>query len=199
MRLSPSGRTLIKSFEGLSLKAYPDAHGYSIGYGHFGASPGDVITREEADRLFDQDVIKYEAAVSLKTPRATQEQFDAMTSLAYNIGTGGFADSTVARLHNAGDYPGAADAFRMWNKSQGAVHQGLVARREKERAVYLQGYTTPGSFPTPLPQQSGIGWPETLQSGSSSTAGQQGGGVGKAALVAAFGGFGYLLYRLIFR
>lgn len=195
MRLSPEGRTLIKSFEGLSLKAYPDANGYSIGYGHFGAKPGDVITREEADRLFDQDVIKYEAAVSLKTPNASQQQFDAMTSLAYNIGTGGFADSTVARLHNAGDFAGAADAFRMWNKSQGAVHQGLVNRREKERAVYLQGYTLPGSFPTPPPQQSTPGWPETLQSGQSS----QGGGVGKAALVAAFGGFGYLIYRLFIR
>lgn len=192
MRLSPEGRTLIKSFEGLSLTAYPDAHGYSIGYGHFGASPGDVITREEADRLFDQDVIKYEAAVSLKTPHASQQQFDAMVSLAYNIGTSGFADSTVARLHNAGDYMGAADAFRMWNKSQGAVHQGLVKRREKERTVYLEGYTPAGSFPLPPPQQSTPAWPATTAPATASK-------LPPAVFVAAFGGFGYLLYRLFIR
>jgi lysozyme len=159
MKLSPDGRSLIKSFEGLSLTAYPDAAGYSIGYGHFGAKPGDVITREEADRLFDQDVVKYELAVSLETPNANQQQFDAMTSLAYNIGTAGFADSTVARLHNMGDYQGAADAFRMWIKSQGKVHQGLVARREKERSIYLNGYSSPTHFPEPAPVQSIPGWP----------------------------------------
>lgn len=158
MLLSPAGKNLIKGFEGLSLTAYPDAAGYSIGYGHFGANPGDVITREEADRLFDRDVAKFELAVSTIVPRATQAQFDAMTSLAYNIGTAGFADSTVARLHNIGDYAGAADAFRMWNKSQGKVHQGLVARREKERAFYLSDSApSPTHFPTEPPAISS--WP----------------------------------------
>lgn len=153
MRLSDNGRTLIKGFEGLSLKAYPDtSKGYSIGYGHFGAKPGDVITRAEADRLFDQDAVKYETAVSLTTPRATQAQFDAMTSLAYNIGTAGFASSTVARLHNAGDYEGAAAAFRMWKKSDGKDNPVLIARREKELGVYRNGYG--GAYPSPVPQQS---------------------------------------------
>ena len=170
MKLSANGRALIKSFEGLSLTAYPDAHGYSIGYGHFGAKPGDVITREEADRLFDQDVVKYEMAVSLTTPHATEQQFDAMTSLAYNVGAQGFTDSTVARLHNMGDYAGAADAFRMWNKSQGKVHQGLVARREKERSVYLNGYSSPTHFPEPAPVQSIPGWPPDTASREPQTA-----------------------------
>lgn len=169
MFLSDNGHTLIKGFEGLSLKAYPDAHGYSIGYGHFiGTDPSlasRTISRAEADALFDQDVRKFETAVSFVTPQARQHEFDAMVSLAYNIGTGntttkqgGFAGSTVAKRHNAGDREGAADAFRMWNKSQGVVHQGLVARREKERNFYLHGTTTPGSFPAPLP-------PETPSSG----------------------------------
>jgi lysozyme len=152
MRLTDNGRRLIQGFEGLSLKAYPDPPGdpqrrHSIGYGHSGAKPGDVITRADADRLFDADVAKYETAVSYAAPSATPQQFDSMVSLAYNVGTKGFADSTVARLHNAGDFAGAADAFRMWNKAGGAVHSGLVARREKERAVYLNGY--PGVYSTP--------------------------------------------------
>lgn len=171
MRLSSNGRALIQSFEGLSLTAYPDAGGYSIGYGHFGATPGQTITREEAERLFAQDLIKYEAAVSLTTLHATQNQFDAMVSLAYNVGTAGFSGSTVARLHNMGDFSGAADAFRMWNKSRGSVNQTLVARREKERGVYLAGYgyqtppsgqpePSPTHFPSPAPVQSTPFWPE---------------------------------------
>jgi lysozyme len=174
MKLSPHGRALIQSFEGLSLTAYPDADGWSIGYGHFGAKPGGRITREEAEELFDRDLVKYETVVSLTTPRTTMQQFDAMVSLAYNVGTKGFADSTVARLHNMGDYQGAADAFRMWNKSQGVVHQGLVKRRERERDVYLNGYgpvapylgpqTTTPTSPTHSPDGvlSTPSWPSTV-------------------------------------
>jgi GH24 family phage-related lysozyme (muramidase) len=154
-RLSADGRRLIQGFEGLSLKAYPDPPGdpqnrHSIGYGHSGAKPGDVISREEAERLFDADVLKYETAVALKTPVSTQPQFDAMTSLAYNIGTTGFRDSTVARLHNAGDYAGAADAFLLWVKAAGKEHPGLKARRQRERAVYLNGYGNPYLPPPPM-------------------------------------------------
>lgn len=172
MRLSEQGRALIKGFEGLSLKAYPDTKkGYSIGYGHFGASPGDVITLAEANRLFDQDAVKYEAAVSYTTPTARQHEFDAMTSLAYNIGTGdvqggkgGFAGSTVARLHNLGDRQGAADAFLMWKKSDGKDNPVLLRRREKERDIYLNGYSGSSTFetppePAPIATTPSKGWP----------------------------------------
>lgn len=177
MKLSANGRKFIQGQEGLSLTAYPDAAGHSIGYGHYGAKKGDVITRAEADRLFDQDVIKYETAVSIVAQNTTQDQFDAMTSLAYNIGIGdvpsrskGFAGSTVARLHNMGDYAGAADAFRMWNKSEGQVLPVLTNRREKERAIYLNGhgyYSSPpmstqpavsvDTSPAPIKAKGGIG------------------------------------------
>jgi lysozyme len=140
MRLSDNGRRLIQQFEGLSLKAYPDANGYSIGYGHFGAQPGDVITRDEADRLFAGDVAKFELAVSLAAPVADQDQFDAMTSLAYNIGSAAFAKSTLVAKHNMGDYAGAADEFLRWNKSQGKVLPVLSRRRELERNAYLRGF-----------------------------------------------------------
>jgi lysozyme len=165
MKLSEQGRRLLQGFEGLMLTAYrdpPDPNPadqlWSIGYGHqLGKGPqweGTTITRAEAERLFDQDVSTREVAVSLHAPTdaAHAHRFDAMVSLAYNIGLGsatkGFIGSTVRRLHNAGDFAGAADAFRMWNKSGGAVNPVLVNRREKERAVYLHGYgqtfTPPG-------------------------------------------------------
>lgn len=164
MKLSENGLRLIQGEEGLQLTAYPDprlpkVNGnwspkqlWSIGYGHqIGQGPqweGYTITRAAADAYFDQDRIAREAGVSLLVPNATPQQFDAMVSLAYNIGLGdltrqhdgGFATSTVQRLHNAGDYAGAADAFRLWNKSAGAVDPVLVARRERERNIYLNGY-----------------------------------------------------------
>jgi lysozyme len=153
MQLSPKGRQLIQGFEGLMLTAYKDPplakqadgsdasnQNYSIGYGHSGAYNGQTISREEANRLFDADAIKYETAVSYTTPVATQEQFDAMTSLTYNIGTAGFAKSSVAARHNMGDYAGAADAFMMWVKAAGQVNPTLQARRQKERDVYVNGY-----------------------------------------------------------
>jgi lysozyme len=199
MRLSDRGRTLIKSFEGLSLKAYPDTKkGYSIGYGHFGAKPGDVITREEADRLFDQDVVKYETAVNIATPNTAQHEFDAMTSLAYNIGTAGFATSSVARYHNMGDKQGAADAFRMWKKSDGKDNPVLVARREKERAFYLgSAVTPPGSFPSPPPEQSGPGWPPSIATAPATPNARAFTSASVASLVTL--AFGWLVYRLIHR
>lgn len=157
MRLSANGRRWLMEEEGLSLKAYPDpklppladgspnpAQKYSIGYGHSGAYKGQTITRAQAEALLVQDMVKFEAAVSLTTPRATQAQFDAMVVLCYNIGTAGFAGSTVARLHNMGDYAGAAAAFGMWRNSAGSVNPVLVARRAREASVY-QGRGYPGS------------------------------------------------------
>lgn len=204
MRLSDAGRTLIKGFEGLSLKAYPDADGYSIGYGHFGAKPGDVITRAEADRFFDGDVVKFETAVSLATPNAAQHEFDAMTSLAYNIGGGGFAGSTVARLHNMGDRQGAADAFRLWNKStRGGVRSidpVLVARREKERAFYLGAANpAPGSFPSPPPQESSEGWPPIATAPSTPAAPSSGAYASASVASLITLAFGWLVYRLVHR
>lgn len=204
MRLSDAGRTLLKGFEGLSLKAYPDTKkGYSIGYGHFGAKPGDVITREQADAYFDQDVARFENTVSLATLDPKQHEFDAMVSLAYNIGTGdqtkggGFWGSTVRRLHNAGDKQGAADAFRMWNKSDGAVNPVLVERREKERAFYLGAAAPTGSYPPPPPQESSESWPPSIATapGSPSPAAYTSASVASLATLA----LGWLVYRLINR
>jgi lysozyme len=58
-------------------------------------------------------------------------------ALAFNIGLGAFATSTVLKKHKKGDYPGAGDAFLLWNKSRGSVLPGLVKRRAAERELYL--------------------------------------------------------------
>jgi lysozyme len=151
MKMSPVGRAFLQGTEGLSLVAYPDADGWSIGYGHAGVKEGDRITRAQADALFAQDLAVREQGVSELVASATPGQFDAMVSLAYNVGVPRFSRSTVLRLHRAGDTAGAADAFRLFRLSQGKVNPVLVARRERERHLYLTGDPGPVVHVSPQP------------------------------------------------
>jgi lysozyme len=143
MKLSQRGIDLIKQFEGYSSKAYPDpATGgapWTIGYGTIkGIKPGMIITAEQAEKMLRDDVAKFESGVSsLITAPTTQGQFDAMVSLAYNIGLGNFGKSTLLKKHNARCYTCAADQFRVWNRANGKVMNGLTKRRAAERQVYM--------------------------------------------------------------
>lgn len=143
MKLSQRGIGLIKQFEGYSSKAYPDpATGgapWTIGYGTTkGVKPGMIITAEQAEKMLRDDVAKFESGVSsLVTAPTTQGQFDAMVSLAYNIGLGNFGKSTLLKKHNARCYTCAADQFRVWNRANGKVMNGLTKRRAAERQVYM--------------------------------------------------------------
>ena len=144
MKLSQRGIDLIKQFEGYSSKAYPDpATGgapWTIGYGTTkGVKPGMIITAEQAEKMLRDDVAKFESGVSalLKVP-TTQGQFDAMVSLAYNIGLGNFGKSTLLRKHNEKCYSCAAGQFPAWNRANGKVMNGLTRRRNAERALYMQ-------------------------------------------------------------
>ncbi|AGN34073.1 endolysin [Aeromonas phage pIS4-A] len=143
MKLSQRGIDLIKQLEGYSSKAYPDpATGgapWTIGYGTTkGVKPGMVITAQQAEKMLRDDVAKFESGVSsLITAPTTQGQFDAMVSLAYNIGLGNFGKSTLLKKHNARCYTCAADQFRVWNRANGKVMNGLTKRRAAEREVYM--------------------------------------------------------------
>lgn len=82
------------------------------------------------------------------TNEPNQNEFDAMTSLCYNIGTAGFKRSTVLKAHNRGDHQAAARAFGLWNKSGGKVYAGLTKRRAEESALYLT--PTPDGVSDPI-------------------------------------------------
>lgn len=144
MKLSQAGKDLIKSFEGLELRAYADpATGgapYTAGYGHTGSDvkPGMKVTQAMADAWFDKDVQKFEEGVSALLKVTTkQAQFDAMVSLAYNIGLGNFSKSTLLKKHNAKCWSCAAGQFLVWNRAAGKAMNGLTRRRNAERAMYL--------------------------------------------------------------
>ncbi len=81
------------------------------------------------------------------TVPVTQQQFDAMVSLAFNVGAHAFSKSTLVRKLNAGDVRGAADEFLRWNKAGGQVLDGLVRRRRAERDLFLTGVQTTEAKP----------------------------------------------------
>ena len=155
MKTGPAGRELIQRNEGLRLDAYQDSVGvWTIGYGHTGPEvvPGLRITQEQADQWFAERLAdEFEPGVEAAIGDAptTQAQFDAMVSLAYNIGIVAFARSSVAASHRRGDNAKAADDFLMWNKAGGQVLAGLVRRRGEERKLYLSDAALAESRPEP--------------------------------------------------
>lgn len=96
------------------------------------------MTLADAGALFDADLIPRERSVSgMVAAPLTGNQFSALVSLVYNIGSGAFADSTLRQLVNAQRYEAAAEEFGRWNKSGGKALAGLTARRMDERALFL--------------------------------------------------------------
>ena len=140
MKVSSKGLKLIKDFEGLRLQTYVDSNNVlTIGYGHtVNVKPKDKITTTQAEALLKSDLQYFEKAVSKALNGGVkQNQFDALVSLAFNIGMNAFIKSSVLRLHNKMKYAEAAQAFSLWNRSGGKVMSGLVRRRMVEAALYL--------------------------------------------------------------
>lgn len=140
MRTSSKGLDLIRTSEGLRLKAYKCPAGVStIGYGAtMDVKMGMEITRAEAEQMLCRDVSRFETYLTdlVKAP-LTQGQWDALSSFIYNFGPTKFASSTLLKYLNAGLYDDAADQFQRWNKSAGKVERGLVLRRAAERALFV--------------------------------------------------------------
>jgi lysozyme len=149
---------MIEKYEGLRLHSYQDIVGvWTIGYGNTGPDIGpDLIwTKEQCDDALSHRLAEeFEPGVlnAIGAAPTTQGQFDAMVSLAYNIGVHAFAGSTVARKHIAGDYGAAADAFALWNKAGGRVLQALADRRAEEAQVYADATPAPPVPVPPLPE-----------------------------------------------
>ena len=146
MKLSDNGFRLLGELEGIVLRPYKDSVGIpTIGIGSTYYEDGTkvkmtdkAITKERAIQLAKNVVKSFEEQVnkSILLPM-TQNQFDAMVLLCYNIGKSGFARSSVVRNFNLGNIQRAADSFLLWNKAGGRVVQGLVNRRNKERSLFL--------------------------------------------------------------
>lgn len=136
---------IIKNFEGFSAKAYEDPKGsgkYSIGYGHQ-IQPGDpydqnsTILESDASALLESDVQSAYACVGANCEtELTPNQTAALVSFAFNVGCSAFANSTLAKLVNQGDFEGAAAQFPSWIHAGGSVSSALVDRRTQEQELF---------------------------------------------------------------
>ena len=157
MKVGERGKNLFKEWEGLRTHKYLDsANKWTIGIGHL-ITPKELatglirikdeyvryengLTEQQCWDLLEQDLSCFERAVNkeVKVP-LTQNQFDALTSFAFNVGITNFWESTLLRLLNKGEYEKVPDQLKRWNKAGGKVVAGLINRRDKEIALWLNG------------------------------------------------------------
>jgi lysozyme len=148
MKTSDNGVQFIKNEEGCILHVYKDQVGLdTIGVGHL-VQPGEnwpaTITMQQAEDLLKSDLAKYEANVNKQVKvELSQWEFDALVSLAFNIGNGNFNKSSVLRYLNMGDKATAAGWFKVWNKAKKngklITLPVLTNRRAREIRVFLEG------------------------------------------------------------
>ncbi|WP_352309108.1 lysozyme [Psychrobacter sp. W2-37-MNA-CIBAN-0211] len=158
MHVSVKGSNVIKQFEGFRSHPYQDqADVWTIGYGNTFYENGrrvrgtdKPISKVKASKLKRTITNqKFAPAVNLifakeiKANKITQNMFDALVSVSYNIGAAGLKGSSMTSHIKAGNPLAAADAFMAWNKVRNPVtgrlefNQGLSNRRAKERALFL--------------------------------------------------------------
>lgn len=154
MQMSNRGLELLKHEEGCVLHVYGDQAGLpSIGIGHLltkaELSSGKIliagipvkyangITLQQALDLLEQDLQPAEAVVRARVKvDLTQNQFDALTSFAFNAGIGAFANSTLLKLLNQGDYAAVPAQLARWVHADGKVCDDLVERRQRETGIW---------------------------------------------------------------
>jgi lysozyme len=166
VKTSDKGIDLMHHFEGYRNRPYKcSAKIWTVGWGHamyadqlrlpnvrtgtytgmirddYQLKPEDnrVWSKEELVTLFKADLANFERGVLRLIPGCAghQGRFDALVSLAYNIGLGNLQRSTIRMRANRGDWEGAAEAFMSWVRGGGKVLPGLVKRRQAEKALFL--------------------------------------------------------------
>lgn len=150
MRISNAGLNIIKKYEGCRLEAYRDpVNIWTIGIGHTkGVKPGQKITAAQADEFLKEDVKWAEDAVNkyMKTYNFNQNQFDALVSFAFNIGS--IDQLTANGTRTIGTI---ANKIPLYNKAGGKVLAGLMRRRAEEQKLFNTPVTSGGSKPAPAP------------------------------------------------
>lgn len=157
MKVSDKTIEMLKHHEGVRLKPYQcPALLWTVGVGHVidpnharvplaerKALPipdgwNRTLSMEEVNEILKKDLQRFESGVLRLCPSiASQGQFDALVSFAFNVGLGNLQRSTIRMKHNRGEYEDAAEAFMMWTKAGGRELPGLVKRRKDEKSLYL--------------------------------------------------------------
>lgn len=174
MIVSKRGLDIIKKWEGYRGNAYYCPSGVlTVGYGHTNRagtlkiSESTYFSEEKAEEVLVLDLKKFTAYVDKYVTRSmTQGQYDAFTSLVYNLGPGSFKSSTFLKRFNAGESnERVCQAIGWWNKGtvkgKKVVLKGLVNRREDEVKLFKLNYA---ASPSPISEEvtsTGAGTPKT--------------------------------------
>jgi lysozyme len=166
MKTGDAGIKLMQQFEGYFNKPYLcPANIWTVGWGtvlyqqqirlpmvrkpgYTGAIRNEYPLRPEDNRTWEKSELEerfkdelsgFESGVLRLAPTlaGSQNKFDAVVALCYNIGLGNFQSSTLRQKILRKEWDAAADAFMLWNKAGGKVLKGLVKRREAERVLFL--------------------------------------------------------------
>jgi lysozyme len=147
MKLDENGYKLLMEFEGLSLVPYKCSAGVAtIGYGATFYPSSKKVTMQDspislatAKWMLKETANKFAIDVDkMIKANINQNQFNAIVSIAYNIGLGGLAKSSLLKKVNANPSdPTITNSFMIWNKAGGRVLDGLTKRRTKEANLYF--------------------------------------------------------------
>lgn len=156
MKTSDRAREMIKHHEGVRFKPYRcPALLWTVGVGHvlypdqaklkledrnsYALKPEDTRfwTKEEVDSILGKDLARFEQGVARLCPSSVSNQnhFDALVSFSFNLGLGSLQKSSLRMKYNRGDFQGAAEEMKKWNKAGGKVLAGLTKRRNEEAAL----------------------------------------------------------------
>ena len=141
-QVNKAGLDLIKSFEGLSLTAYPDpgtgGEPFTIGFGSTkGVKKGMKITVQEAEQRLIMDLQDACKAVErYVTIPLNDNQFAALVSFTFNVGAGNLAVSTLLKRLNEGEYGSVPMQLMRWNRAAGKILNGLTRRRTAEGDLF---------------------------------------------------------------
>ncbi|GAA5096900.1 hypothetical protein GCM10023210_31270 [Chryseobacterium ginsengisoli] len=141
-----SGQKFLSSVEGIRYTAYKDSGGvWTIGRGityyedGTKVKPGDKISVEREQKLF-MNTLKYyvETVQKFVKKNLTQNQFNALVSFCYNVGSPQFKGSTLLKKVNSNpNDPEIKNQFMRWVYDDGKIVQGLINRRTKEAELYF--------------------------------------------------------------
>lgn len=141
--VSANGLAFIKANEGFASSPMPDAGGLEVGYGHWlpASYAGQSFSLAQDQAFFAKDIAKVENTInSAVSAPLSQNQFDALADLIYNVGAGSFLKSNMlADLNNSDLTSAAGELLNGWNTVGGVLNQGLVNRRQADYALFTSG------------------------------------------------------------
>jgi len=157
----------IAHWEGFKSHAYYDAtgHVWTIGYGHTKAVYKDMVcTKAEALKWLKTDANRVAKYINSLDMNINQEQFDALVSFGYNVGTGSLRQSTLLKyVKHSAPAGNVMTEFYKWIRSGGKVLPGLVLRREGEAMLYGEGkYATKKEAEAHITKRKGKDWRSVL-------------------------------------